>query len=576
MKKALSLLMAATIILSASAVGFCESGANAEGTSAIEVTYDNQDPESMMEAVESAVNAGSDAVTTATDALLTAIGDTYDGYSANIAAVEGFYTDTLNIACQIYATLRTISIDYYKCLAAQGLDDYDAWNGAMDDFYEAWDDGMDDFYEVWDGVYEDVYDRCDDAIESASDQLDYSEYSDVWSDMYDAYSDAWSDIYGEHSDAWSDLYGDHSDVWSAFYRGKTDVDDILRLNKESGTSESTGIEMDAALLSAASASTVEEIEELASQGIESTLSALNAEFETMASDIDTYQEYVDNREAIEAFYDKVLATSESLCASMCVFSVDIANIILAADMDKNDMYDELEEIKDCIYDDAADDIYDGIYDGLLEDMNDAFYSGVLEDRDDDIPYADWSGIRSDAYRTWSDARSDAYRQWSDMRSDIYRFCSDLRTAVFRGDIDRAQEKAADFYADYAELVPEAAATQTNEAEAPAPTDVPAPAEEPVEEATEAPASAEGIRPEFKAAMDSYEAFYTEYCNLLAQYKENPTDLGLLAKYGEMMAKVSEMDEAFDEWNEDEMNSEELKYYLDVSNRVMKMLVDAAG
>ena len=105
---------------------------------------------------------------------------------------------------------------------------------------------------------------------------------------------------------------------------------------------------------------------------------------------------------------------------------------------------------------------------------------------------------------------------------------------------------------------------------------PTPAEAPAEESTEAPVATEGIRPEFKAAMDSYEAFYTEYCNLLAQYKENPTDLGLLAKYGEMMAKVSEMDETFDEWDEDEMNSEELMYHFDVNNRVMKMLVDTAG
>ncbi len=575
MKRALSFLMAVTIILSASAIGFCESDANAAGTTDDEVIYDKQDPESMLEAVESAVNAGSDAVTGAAAALLAAIGDTYDGYSANIAAVEGFYAESLETANQLYATLRTISVDYYKCLAAQGLDDYDAWNGAMDDLYEAWDDGMDDFYEIWDGAYEDVYDQCDDAIESVFDQIDYSEYSDVWSDMYDTYSDAWSDIYAAHSDAWSDIYGDHSDVWSAFYRGKTDVDDILRLNKESGASESADVGLDTALQIAASASSVAEIEELVPQSIESTLSALNTEFETLTSDIDTYQKYVDDRESIEAFYDKVLAASESLCASMCVYSADLANIILAAEMDKNDMYDALEEIYDCIYDDASDDIYDGIYDGILDDMYDAYYSGVLEDRDDDIPYADWSDTRSDAYRTWSDTRSDAYRQWSDMRSDVYRFYSDLRTAVFRGDIDKAREKAEDFHADYVELAPAAVATQIGGTEAAAPVDVPAPAEESSASA-EAPAAADGIRPEFKAAMDSYEAFYTEYCDLLAQYKENPTDLGLLTKYGEMLAKVGEMDEAFDEWDEDELSSEELKYYLDVNNRVIKMMVDVAG
>lgn len=29
------------------------------------------------------------------------------------------------------------------------------------------------------------------------------------------------------------------------------------------------------------------------------------------------------------------------------------------------------------------------------------------------------------------------------------------------------------------------------------------------------------------------------------------------------------------WNEDDLSNEEMKYYLDVNNRVMKMLVDVA-
>lgn len=87
---------------------------------------------------------------------------------------------------------------------------------------------------------------------------------------------------------------------------------------------------------------------------------------------------------------------------------------------------------------------------------------------------------------------------------------------------------------------------------------------------------DGIRPEFKEAMDSYEAFYTEYCEFMKEYNENPTDLTLLAKYADMLVKAEEMNEAFEAWNEDELSNEELKYYLDVNNRVMKMLVDVAG
>lgn len=85
-----------------------------------------------------------------------------------------------------------------------------------------------------------------------------------------------------------------------------------------------------------------------------------------------------------------------------------------------------------------------------------------------------------------------------------------------------------------------------------------------------------IRPEFKEAMDRYEAFYTEYCEVIKAYNNNPTDLTLLTRYADMLVKAEEMNEAFEAWNEDELSAEELKYYLDVNNRVMKMLVDVAA
>lgn len=87
---------------------------------------------------------------------------------------------------------------------------------------------------------------------------------------------------------------------------------------------------------------------------------------------------------------------------------------------------------------------------------------------------------------------------------------------------------------------------------------------------------DGMRPEFKEAMDAYEAFYDEYCAFMAEYKENPSDMTLLLKYSEMMTKVVEMDEAFNKWDDEDLNSEELKYYLEVNNRVMQKMVDVMG
>lgn len=94
--------------------------------------------------------------------------------------------------------------------------------------------------------------------------------------------------------------------------------------------------------------------------------------------------------------------------------------------------------------------------------------------------------------------------------------------------------------------------------------------------TEAPTeetTASGLRPEFKQAMDSYESFYNEYVDLLKQYKANPTDFSILTKYMSMLSKVEEIDAAFKAWDSSDMTSEELKYYLEVSARIQKKLVD---
>ena len=140
-----------------------------------------------------------------------------------------------------------------------------------------------------------------------------------------------------------------------------------------------------------------------------------------------------------------------------------------------------------------------------------------------------------------------------------------------------QEEPAEIPAAKPSVVPEAPA-HTEPVQAPSRPEPEAPEEAPEEEPEEEPAPPEpaastGIRPEFKEAMDSYEAFYKEYCSFMKQYADNPTDLSLLGKYADMLTRLEEMDRKFEAWNEDELSSEELKYYLDVNSRVQKMLSD---
>lgn len=85
---------------------------------------------------------------------------------------------------------------------------------------------------------------------------------------------------------------------------------------------------------------------------------------------------------------------------------------------------------------------------------------------------------------------------------------------------------------------------------------------------------DGMRPEFKEAMDSYEAFYEEYCELMEQYGDNPSDLSLLKKYTEFMTKAQEVEEKFNAW-EGDMNDAELKYYTEVSMRISQKLLETS-
>lgn len=89
-------------------------------------------------------------------------------------------------------------------------------------------------------------------------------------------------------------------------------------------------------------------------------------------------------------------------------------------------------------------------------------------------------------------------------------------------------------------------------------------------------TADGIDADFKATMDSYEAFFEEYCAFMKKYQENPTDLGLLADYAVFMQQYTETMEAMENLENDDLNTAELAYYVEVNARITKMLLEVAG
>ena len=86
---------------------------------------------------------------------------------------------------------------------------------------------------------------------------------------------------------------------------------------------------------------------------------------------------------------------------------------------------------------------------------------------------------------------------------------------------------------------------------------------------------DGMRPEFKEAMDSYEVFFDEYCDFMKKYSESSDVTALLSDYTDYMAKYADAMQKLDELGEEELNSAELKYYTEVMGRINQKLVEAA-
>ena len=82
--------------------------------------------------------------------------------------------------------------------------------------------------------------------------------------------------------------------------------------------------------------------------------------------------------------------------------------------------------------------------------------------------------------------------------------------------------------------------------------------------------------EFKRAMDSYEAFMDEYIAFMMKYTNSTAKTSqMLIDYGEYMKKYIDVVDAFEKWKSIDLNTEEAKYYIEVSMRVSQKLMNAS-
>ena len=88
---------------------------------------------------------------------------------------------------------------------------------------------------------------------------------------------------------------------------------------------------------------------------------------------------------------------------------------------------------------------------------------------------------------------------------------------------------------------------------------------------------EEVDPEFKAALDQYEAFINGYCDFLEMYLKADTDtqLSMMEDYATWMSQYAEVMDAVRTLDEcrDEMTPAQLSYYVEVTARVSQRMIE---
>ena len=88
---------------------------------------------------------------------------------------------------------------------------------------------------------------------------------------------------------------------------------------------------------------------------------------------------------------------------------------------------------------------------------------------------------------------------------------------------------------------------------------------------------DGMRPDFKEAMDSYEDFFDEYVAFMKKYATSDgSDLTLLTDYVAYMSKYADMMADLEAWDSTDMNTAETAYYIEVQSRISQKLLEVAG
>lgn len=85
---------------------------------------------------------------------------------------------------------------------------------------------------------------------------------------------------------------------------------------------------------------------------------------------------------------------------------------------------------------------------------------------------------------------------------------------------------------------------------------------------------DGVDPELKAFLDSYEEFMDEYIAFMKKYAEDPGNaVSMLGEYAAIMEKYAEFADAVEKYDDKKMSTADAKYYLEVTTRINQKMLE---
>ncbi len=191
--------------------------------------------------------------------------------------------------------------------------------------------------------------------------------------------------------------------------------------------------------------TTDELIDWINNDVETTAADLRAKWDEIIKKTTSYDEYKANVGLIRDLYTEIDNATLKLCLRMRCYAFDYVVLELNSGKSNSEIYKNLSDLYDVIYDDARDDIYDNIYDDLLKDMYDDSYDGVLKKAYDNAPYEEWDDFRSEEYSLWDETRSSVYGNWDETFSDIYSFWDSFRSNIYNDETELACKTAIRFH-----------------------------------------------------------------------------------------------------------------------------------